>query len=85
MPDADPLAAVAHTAQQQATPMQELFTSFNYDVQTEPDGTRMLILESMLPRKVMVFPFAQALNAEDLGRKLIGPGVVVPSQNGHRG
>ena len=84
MAEPNPLAAVAQ-APQQATPMQELFQSFNYDVQTQPDGTRMLILESMLPRKVMVFPFAQAGNAEDLGRKLIGPGVVVPSQNGHRG
>lgn len=83
-PRPDEMAALAAaTEQPQIKPMQELHSTFQFDVQTGPDGSRLLVFESVAPRKTIVFMFGKMENAEALGRKLIAPGVVVPSTNGH--
>jgi hypothetical protein len=81
------LAAQAQPEQVMTASLQEMHRRFQFDVQTQPDGTRILVITDVLPSGVPlidhVYPFQNPDNADALGKKLSAPGVVLPSQNGN--
>lgn len=60
-----------------APPMQEVYPAFGYEVQTQEDGSRLLMFRIPAPNKVIVFPMT-AEGAAEVGTKLAAPSVVMP-------
>jgi hypothetical protein len=83
-PTPEELAALGVRAQQQqmaANVMKEEYPAFeNADV-TDLGGQRVLSLMVPLPKKVLVLRFPTEV-AQEIGKLLMAPGIVLPAQNG---
>jgi len=87
-PTPDELEQLLQGPQQQVmiASQQIIHRRFNFDVQSTPDGARILVLTSVLPSGVPldehVFVFQDLDNAADLGHKLAAPSITLPGRNG---
>lgn len=68
--------------QPQVQPARTEYPSIELDVQVQQDGTRVLVVHSLLPNQILIFPMPVAV-AEQIGAKLSAPSVVLPNGNGH--
>lgn len=56
--------------------MQEVYPMFQYDVQTDADGDRILVIRCPAPNKIMMFPMTVD-DANELGGKLAAPSIQI--------